>query len=499
MESRALGVAVLVLVALLVLGGCSAVVDDIRSSPNTTADGLGVENGYAYDDSVSIDASDGLDGTELDAVVSRMMARIEHVRGLEFERSVPVTIITRDQYRDRRGNRGSDDVRPWEEQFWEAAFVVDEETTVGEARGGVFGSTVQGYYNGSHIVIVSEDPTSTLPARGTIVHELQHALQSQHGLLDGRAADTHDGNLAASGIVEGDANYVEHEYEQRCDGEWSCIPKPERSGGGGSSFNLGLFVSVFVPYSDGPTLVADLRERDGWQAVNEALRSPPTSTEQVIHPTAYPNETAATVRVEDRSSGSWDRFDTDDGHRWDTIGEATLFAAFWHNGVIERGHLRGDSTPLSPYDYDHPITAGWGGDRIVPYTNGTAGGYVFASTWDTERDARQFHEGYLDLLDRHDAERVGPGVYRIPEPSPYADAFRVVRNGTRVTVVNGPSVDALEGIHAPTGEGVTNVTDGTTGSPSSPVPGFGAVVTLLALVVLFATAGLLGRRANLGR
>jgi hypothetical protein len=43
------------------------------------------------------------------------------------------------------------------------------------------------------------------------------------------------------------------------------------------------------------------------------------------------------------------------------------------------------------------------------------------------------------------------------------------------------------------------VTDGTTGSPSSPVPGFGAVVTLLALVVLFATAGLLGRRANLGR
>ncbi|HKL29859.1 MAG TPA: Hvo_1808 family surface protein [Natrialbaceae archaeon] len=493
MGSRSLAPVVLALVGLVVLAGCSTVLDDPGASPNATGDGLGVENGYAYDESLSVDASDGLDEAELHAVVSRMMARIEHVRGLEFEQSVPVTVITRDEYRERVGNRGPEDVRPWEEQFWEATFVVGEETTVGEARGGVFGSTVQGYYNGTHIVIVSEDPDSTLPSRATIVHELQHALQDQHGLLGGRATDTHDGDLAASGIVEGDANYVEHEYEQRCEGEWSCIPKPDSSGGGGgSSFNLGLFVSVFVPYSDGPTLVADLRDRDGWTAVNEALRSPPTSTEQVIHPAAYPNETPASVRIEDRSSDSWHRFETEKGYRWDTVGEATLFAAFWSNGVIERGHLQGDSTSLSPYDYDHPITAGWGGDRIVPYANGTAEGYVFASTWDTERDAREFHEGYLELLRSHDAEEVAPGVYRVPEPSPYADAFRVVRNGTRVTVVNAPSVAALDDVHAATGEGVTNVEE-TTDSPSIPVAGFGVLVALVALVV---AVGLLIRHTD---
>lgn len=493
MGSRSLVPVALALVGLVVLGGCSALLEDPGSGSNATGDRLGVENGYAYDDSLSIDASDGLNETELHAVVSRMMARIEHVRGLEFERAVPVTVITRDEYRERAGNRGSDEVRPWEEQFWEAAFVVGEETTVGEARGGVYGSTVQGYYNGSHIVIVSEDPDSTLPSRGTIVHELQHALQDQHGLLDGREVDTHDGDLAASGVVEGDANYVEHEYEQRCEAEWSCIPKPNSSGGGGgSSFDLGLFVSVFVPYSDGPTLVADLRERGGWTSVNEALRSPPTSTEQVIHPSAYPDETPETVSVRDRSSESWHRFETDGGYRWDTIGEATLYAGFWSNDVIERSHLRSDSTSLSPYDYDHPITAGWGGDRIVPYTNGSAEGYVFASTWDTERDAREFHEGYLELLDRHDAVRVEPGTYRVPEPSPYADAFRVVRNGTRVTVVNAPTVSALDDVHAATGEGVTTA-EKTTDAPSSPVPGFGVPVAVVALVV---TVGVLARRAR---
>ncbi|MFT4890412.1 MAG: PGF-CTERM protein [Halobacteriales archaeon] len=491
MDARLLVPVVVALAGVVVLAGCSGVIDTPASSPNASGDGLGVENGYAYDDSIPIDAGDGLNETELDRVVSRMMARIERVRGLEFERSVPVAMIARDEYRQRAGNRGPEGPRPWQEQLWEAAFVVGEETTVGEARGGVFGATVQGFYNGSHIVVVTEDPNSTLPGRGTLVHELQHALQDQHGLLSGRR-DTHDGDLAASGIVEGDANVVEHEYEERCGGEWSCIPEPAATGGDGPSINLGLFVSVFVPYSDGPTLVADLRERDGWSAVNEALRSPPESTEQVIHPDKYPEETPVPVRVRDRSAGSWDRFETDDGYRWDTVGEATLYAAFWHNGVIERGYLRSDSSSLSPYEYDHPITAGWGGDRIVPYTNGSAEGYVFATTWDSKRDARQFHEGYLELLRSQDAELVRPGVYRVPESSPYADAFRVVRNGTRVTVVNAPTVGALNAVHAPADEGVRSVNDTGTANPSSPLPGFGVVA---ALVGALSGAAVLARRA----
>jgi hypothetical protein len=484
---RPLFVVVLAAACLVVVAGCSAIVDDPGGGTNATVDGLGVENGVAFDDSLQVDASDGLDERELNAVTSRMMARIEHVRGLEFEETVPVAIITRETYRERQGNRTGEEERPWREQFWEATFIVDEETTVGDARGGVFGSTVQGYYNGSHIVIVGAKTTSTLPSRTTIVHELQHALQDQHGLLPG-GGGTHDEGLAIDGVVEGDANSVEHEYEQRCEDEWSCIPKPEPSGNGtGPSYNLGLFVAVFNPYADGPTLVTALRDREGWPAVNDALRSPPRSTEQVIHPSAYPDETPVTVEVEDRSSGSWDWFETDDGHRWDTVGEATLYAGFWYNGVIDRDHLRTENTPLSPYNYDHPITAGWGGDRIVPYTNGSAEGYVFASTWDTERDARQFHEGYLELLRSQDAETVAQGVYRVPESSAYADAFRVVQNGTRVTVVNAPTVAALDGVHDRTDDAGRPRSDGSTDRGPIPISGFGfggGILSVIAGVVV---------------
>jgi hypothetical protein len=35
------------------------------------------------------------------------------------------------------------------------------------------------------------------------------------------------------------------------------------------------------------------------------------------------------------------------------------------------------------------------------------------------------------------------------ESGPYADAFRVVRRGDTVTVVNAPAVEDLDSVHAP--------------------------------------------------
>jgi hypothetical protein len=46
---------------------------------------------------------------------------------------------------------------------------------------------------------------------------------------------------------------------------------------------------------------------------------------------------------------------------------------------------------------------------------------------------------------------VGDGVYRIPEGGGYADAFRVRRNGSTVTVVNAPTVEELDRVHDPGG------------------------------------------------
>ena len=62
--------------------------------------------------------------------------------------------------------------------------------------------------------------------------------------------------------------------------------------------------------------------------------------------------------------------------------------------------------------------------------------------WDTEEDAREFRRAYRAILDAQDAEQRAENTYVIPDGE-FADAFRVTRSGTRVTIVNGPTTDDL--------------------------------------------------------
>jgi hypothetical protein len=248
-------------------------------------------------------------------------------------------------------------------------------------------------------------------------------------------------------LIEGDAGYVEDRYERRCEEAWSCLPRPSSGPGASLDDDMGVYVAAYHPYSDGPAFVHHLRERDGWATVNAAYADPPTSSAQVIHPDRYPNWSARDVRVPDRSSPDWTRFDRSPPGT--TVGEASLFATVWANGGTETFHLQRPSRPYRAYNYTHPTTAGWVGDRLVPYRNGSgATSYVLRIEWATSGDAAAFAIAYRDLLrTRRGAERREGDVLVVPA-GPYADAFRVERSGTAVTVVNAPTVEALGAVHA---------------------------------------------------
>ncbi|MFB6129612.1 MAG: hypothetical protein ABEJ28_02195, partial [Salinigranum sp.] len=62
-------------------------------------DVIGWEAGYWYDEPIAVDQSDGLNRSEREAFVARTMARVEKIRDLEFEQSVPVKVISRAEYR----------------------------------------------------------------------------------------------------------------------------------------------------------------------------------------------------------------------------------------------------------------------------------------------------------------------------------------------------------------------------------------------------------------
>ena len=399
---------------------------------------LGRENGVWYNDTLPITSSDGFNRTEIELVRDRIMARIEVIRGHEFTENVSVEIRSRAEYRN--SSTFTFPENQWRDLFWEAAFIVEENASSAEAFTELYGSSVAGFYTGGRIVIIAEDTDAVSLDRGTLVHELEHALQDQALTLNVGQQGPRDERIAGTSVTEGDANYVMDRYQDRCEGNWSCIH--QSSAGGGPSFgeiNQGLFAAIWVPYSDGPSFVEALYERGGWDAVDRAFESPPISTEQVIHPETYPDETPVVVDVEDRSSDEWRRL-----RHTGVFGEATLFASLWSNGAIPLGHINSDE---SRWNYSHPTTTGWGGDRFVGYTNGTTYGYVFESVWDTERDATEFYRAYVDLLELHDGTEVSEGVFRLPPGSGFEDAFRIERHGKRVVVVNAPTVEDLDEVH----------------------------------------------------
>ena len=440
------------------------------SPPDPASDVLGWENGYWYNESLSIVRTDGVNASERREIVARTMARVEHVRRLEFRKSVPVTVLPREAFRARERAPANDSYRTFDNTKFEALFLVNESTNSLAVQERNAGSAIGGFYSPTRdtIVVISERKSPTIDEL-TLAHELVHALQDQHFDLSEFNRSTREQHNSIDGLVEGDANYVQYLYSQRCNREWNgtCLRPTGRAGGGtGSLANVGTYLLKYHPYSDGPPFVRAIRNAGGWEAVNALYEDPPKSTEQVIHPELYGEDVPSPVHVNDTSNEAWRRLELDGRVDYAEFGEAGLFTMLVYPGLTSGGERSvipprsfltrnpgANGTTLDPYNYSHPATAGWDGDRLVVYVNDDVPdnetGYVWKTAWDSERDARQFVRAYRELLRLHGAHRVEgrPNAWVIPDGREFSDAFRVVRNGDTVTIVNAPTVDGLSGVH----------------------------------------------------
>ena len=441
---------------------------------NPETDRLGWENGCWYDESLAVTRSDGLNDTELDAVVGRAMARVERVRQLEFDETVPVEVISRQQYRQTlaNGSEPTTAARLHQNVKWEATFMINESTDALSVQESTLASGVLGFYSPTEerIVIVSENTTTPRMNEITLSQELFHALQDQRFNISGYNQSTTELHNARDGIIEGDGNFVDYRYSQRCAEEWACLrPEASPGGGNGSAPHAGVQLTMLVPYSEGPEFVQERYERAGWEAVNEVYETPPDSTEQVIHPEKYPDEVPRNVSIDSDPQGEWRVPSIEAGVDHASFGEGGLFTTFWY-AAYEATGARGAPTTvgvpyasafnfrpgttqlsqLSPYNYSHPVTAGWDGDRLLPYvtnesseTNET--GYVWKLAWDSPADADEFAEAYRELLSYRGADPVDgrANTYRVPTGTEFADAFHLSRDGDTVVLVNAPSVEEL--------------------------------------------------------
>ncbi|SFR98780.1 hypothetical protein SAMN05216559_2098 [Halomicrobium zhouii] len=440
------------------------------------SDRLGWENGYWHNESVAVTPGDGYNESELDAVVARSMARMELVRGLEFEEDVPVTVIDRTEYRNESGGNHSEALTRFDNAKFEALFLVGERDDSIETQESTRGESVLGYYSPSRdeIVVVSESETPRLDGEGTLAHELVHALQDQHFDLAADPVRTRDAHQGRNGLIEGDASFAERRYQSHCGEAWECLGDTENGddeGGGegsedageqsdGAPGHLGIQVLMYFPYSDGPGFVESLYDDGGWDAVNDAYEDRPDGSPEVIYPDRYPEWEPADVELRDRSSDQWERVEPPNRPNYAVPGQSAIAATLaytladeYNDAAVVRPtdvinyRANGSVDSRDPFDYDVGAAAGWAGGKMYVYENDAGElGYVWRTKWESPDEAREFASSWTAVVKHWGGERVGDNVWEIRD-SQFADAVRIRQRGDTVTVVNAPDRDGLSEVH----------------------------------------------------
>ena len=225
-----------------------------------------------------------------------------------------------------------------------------------------------GYYEPAdkHMYLAAD--LSADDADATLAHELVHALQDQHYDLGPQIAyhdDTGDRTSAVHALAEGDAMSAMMDV-LFADKGMTALDVPDDAlamqmraqvmlSGAAKDVPPVLQTSLVAPYIDGIAFVSQLRRRGGWEAVDRAWKTPPATSEQLLHLDKWDaHEPALAVPAPpvDALGGGFRVLFTD------LFGEESLRLAF------EEWGRRKDAESLG---------AGWGGDRaslLVRQRNG---------------------------------------------------------------------------------------------------------------------------------
>ena len=262
-------------------------------------------------------------------------------------------------------------------------------------------SQIGGYYDPDkkHFIMAGWMPD--IMQTTVAVHELTHALQDQYFNLDKFIFDKQDNSdeaLARSALVEGDATAVMLDYARELSGQGSISEESNVE-----AFMLQTVLSVSLiaananvpkslqsmlvfPYTSGLRFVHRLLQDGGYKRIDRAFKSPPRSTEEILHPEKYfkYNKDFIDVSeddVKDERLGSGYELEYSD-----ILGEFGISAML--------------STCIKDGDTVSKASEGWGGDRVAVLRKDTKKSVVWRTHWDSSKDADEFYETYSKCLSK---------------------------------------------------------------------------------------------------
>lgn len=325
--------------------------------------------------------------------IAEVADQVESVRGLGFDRPVNIEPITEAEM-DRRLTDYLDTYYP--ERFyarrseaWQTIGALPRDVGYLEAIDAYQQGQVLGFYNSQNEELVyTGDAELNRIEQFVLAHELTHAIDDQHfdlDRLDGLVTRCQEERFqAALGIVEGSANHFATQVLIRFPiQEVGSIPED------GTQEVPPFIVDLQAyPYTTGQRFADALSDADGPSAIDDALETFPTTTEQVMHPTKFPHEAAEAVEVAD--------FAPTFGSGWRDL-DVMVVGELWLKILL---HLRLDDVVAAP------AAAGWNGGIYRAWTDGDDVAVIMSTVWDTPKDAQEFSEA----LERWASRSTLPGL-----------------------------------------------------------------------------------------
>jgi hypothetical protein len=349
---------------------------------------------------VGPDTVPGADATELEKALPALLRFVQGARGLPFTKPVKVTLLPDAAFRERLQADEAEDQEEQKEELrttqrvLQGLGLLDKGVDLEKEVDGFYGDAVAGFYDPEEDDLVVRGEELTVSVRTTLVHELTHALQDQHFDIERDDLDDRDDEASTgfTGLVEGDAVRIERQYlESLSRREQKQAEREEMEAAGGIDPDVPpvLIQLVGFPYIVGPEFTVAVVEGGGQARLDEAYATPPTTSEQLLHPQTFLDGQPVKTPANPKADGD----QIEEG----VLGELGLLLVLQASGQDGRR-----------------AAAGWGGDRYVAWRKGDDTCVRIAIEMDTPQDDAELRRALDDLADsRKGIEVEGRGPFTL--------------------------------------------------------------------------------------
>jgi uncharacterized protein DUF6782 len=325
--------------------------------------------------------------------IKQLKSFVETERGLKFKYKFPVVLESKEEFRKLLEAEAEEYDQPEPADSYialKALNLVDSKLDLSSLEDPLQDGGTVGYYDSvsNRLVVEAEKPTPFV--RGVIVHELTHALQDQYFAMNRRMGDFDESYLAFESVIEGDAMRVENQYLKSLTPEEQAAAAAEEAALDSSMPEskslevLGMLASF--PYEVGENFVNEVFAFGGQARVDQALRAPPTTTEQVLHSERFLALERPT-KVDSPDAGG----DVYEEGVWGEMGLLTMFLQ------------------TLPEEQAWEAAEGWGGDYFVAWKKSGKDCIRMDIVTDGRTDKNQLVQALRDWAERHPSASIKSG------------------------------------------------------------------------------------------